>query len=185
MAKVESNKVSIITMFITDFILLVVMLVGLLRMGVLGPDTFALGSLLWKQGLIWLLLATTVEVLPVVFISLNLNDAFNEMFLMPSLVTMSIAATRMYRSLTDFGSNNVAVNWENTPRIGRAVSNPQLTFIVPEPPKRMEVAVHMTREKYTTSLADQNVLHVDHNRPGQPHAEQDDLSFDNDVESGM
>lgn len=49
MAKVESNKVSIITMFITDFILLVVMLVGLLRMGVLGPDTFALGSLLWKQ----------------------------------------------------------------------------------------------------------------------------------------
>ncbi len=88
MAKVESNKASIISMFITDFILLVAMLVGLLRMGVLGPDTFALGSLLWKQvrrrrllsgrvspstnvisiqqGLIWLLLATTVEILPVV-----------------------------------------------------------------------------------------------------------------------
>ena len=127
------------------------------------------------------------------------------MFLMPSLVIMSIAATRMYRSLTDFGSNNMygvlpfhhslrthfdryhhsAVNWENTPRIGRAVSNPNSTFIVPAPPKRMEVAVHMTHEKYTTSPADQNVLHVDHNRSGQPHAEQDGLSFDNDVESGM
>ena len=78
-----------------------------------------------------------------------------------------------------------AVNWENTPGIGRAVSNPKSTFIVPAPPKRMEVAVHMTREKYTTSLADQNVLHVNHNRPGQLHAEQDGLSFDNDVESGM
>jgi len=109
MAKVESNKASIITMFITDFILLVVMLVGLLRMGVLGPDTFALGRVLWKQGLIWLLLATTVEFIPVVFISLNLNDAFNAMFLMPSLVIMSIAATRMYRSLTAFGSNNIGL----------------------------------------------------------------------------
>jgi hypothetical protein len=27
------------------------------------------------------------------------------MFVMPTLVTMTIAATRMYRSLSDFGSN--------------------------------------------------------------------------------
>jgi hypothetical protein len=36
-------------MFITDFILLVIMLVGLFRMGVRRVDTFALGRLLWKQ----------------------------------------------------------------------------------------------------------------------------------------
>lgn len=182
---VENNKATIISMFITDFILLVIMLVGSFRMGVRRVGTFALGRLLWKQGVIWLLLATTIEFLPVVFISLDLNDAFNVMFLMPSLVTMSIAATRMYRSLADFCSNDVAMDSENAPRLGRAVSNPKSNFTVPAPPKRMEEAVHTTREKYLTSSADQNVLHAGNDRPGQLHEEQDGLSFNNDVESDI
>jgi len=49
---VENNKATIISMFITDFILLVIMLVGLFRMGVRRVGTFALGRLLWKQ-VIW------------------------------------------------------------------------------------------------------------------------------------
>jgi len=121
----------------------------------------------------------------VVFISLDLNDAFNMMFLMPSLVIMTIAATRMYRSLADFCSNDVAMDSENTPRLGRAVSNPKSNFTVPAPPKRMEEAVHTTREKYLTSSADQNVPHVGNDRPGQLHEEQDGLSFNNDVESDI
>jgi hypothetical protein len=56
---------------------------------------------------------------------------------------------------------------------------------VPAPPKRMEEAVHTTREKYLTSSADQNVLHVGNDRPGQLHEEQDGLSFNNDVESDI
>jgi hypothetical protein len=45
----ENNKATIISMFTTDFILLVIMLVGLFRMGVRRVGTFALGRLLWKQ----------------------------------------------------------------------------------------------------------------------------------------
>jgi hypothetical protein len=100
MINVKSNKATIISMFLTDFILLVIMLVGLLRMGIFGTGTFALGrlgrllwkqvrwrrllinvdylsgrgilpsanmiSIHWQQGVIWLLLATTVELPPVV-----------------------------------------------------------------------------------------------------------------------
>jgi len=46
---VENNKATIISMFITDFILLVIMLVGSFRMGVRRVGTLALGRLLWKQ----------------------------------------------------------------------------------------------------------------------------------------
>jgi len=31
-----------------------------------GAGTFALGQLLWKQGVIWFLLATSAELMPVV-----------------------------------------------------------------------------------------------------------------------
>jgi len=46
---VENNKATIISMFITDSILLVIMLVGSFRMGVRRVGTLALGRLLWKQ----------------------------------------------------------------------------------------------------------------------------------------
>ena len=45
----ENNKAAVISMFITDFFLLLVMLIGLLRMRHRGAGTFALGQLLWKQ----------------------------------------------------------------------------------------------------------------------------------------
>jgi hypothetical protein len=77
-------------MFITNFFLLVIMLVGLLCMHYRGVSTLALGSLLWEQvrcwgsqkavvlfspsanvisirkGFIWLLLATIVVLVPMV-----------------------------------------------------------------------------------------------------------------------
>ncbi|KAF8504385.1 hypothetical protein F5888DRAFT_739430 [Russula emetica] len=48
---------------------------GLFRQGFHERSAFGLGRLLWKQGLIWLLVATIAEVLPAVFICLNLNGS--------------------------------------------------------------------------------------------------------------
>lgn len=45
----ESNKPNIIVTLITDIILLLMMLVGLLRIRREGGGTFGLGRLLWKQ----------------------------------------------------------------------------------------------------------------------------------------
>jgi len=183
----ESNKVTIIFMVITDCFLLTVMVIGLLRMRIHGAGTFSLGQLLWKQGIIWLLLATVADLPPVVFICLNLNNAFNMMFLMPSMIIMSIAATRMYRSLVDFLSNHVAMDSEPPRRIGHTASNAKLTFAVPTPKKRVEVAVHTIHEEYPISLTDHNVLYIGNHHPSQSelHDKQDDLRFDDDIESGM
>lgn len=76
------------------------MLVGLLRQRLDG-----MGQFLWKQGHIWLFLATIAEVPPTVFIGLNLNDPFNLMFQTPSLIVMSITAMRMHRSLADLANS--------------------------------------------------------------------------------
>jgi hypothetical protein len=45
----ESNKPNIIVTLITDIMLLLIMLVGLLRLRRYGVGTFGLGQLLWKQ----------------------------------------------------------------------------------------------------------------------------------------
>jgi hypothetical protein len=50
----ESNKLTIIVMFVTDAILLMTMFVGLLRLRRRGGGTFELGRLLWKQVRWWL-----------------------------------------------------------------------------------------------------------------------------------
>jgi len=45
----ESNKPNIIVTLITDIILLLIMLIGLLRLRHHGVGTFGLGQLLWNQ----------------------------------------------------------------------------------------------------------------------------------------
>jgi hypothetical protein len=54
------------------------------------------------------LLATIAEVPPVVFFCLNLNDTFDLMFQIPNLAIMTIASTRMYRSLISLGNTEVS-----------------------------------------------------------------------------
>jgi len=51
-----------------------------------------------------LMLAAIAEIPPVVFLLLNLNDVWNEMFAAPAIAILSIAAARMYRSLSNRGS---------------------------------------------------------------------------------
>jgi len=108
----ERSKDNVIATLVSDVVLLLTMLAGLLRLRKDGT-LFGLGKLLWRQGLVWLLLATIAEVPPAAFISLNLNNPFNLMFQTPALVVMTIAATRMYRSLIEFSDlENGAENTE-------------------------------------------------------------------------
>jgi hypothetical protein len=60
-----------------------------------------------------------------------------------------------------------------------------LTFTVPTPPERVEVAVHTIHGEYPISLTDHNLLHIDNHHPSQLRDKQDDLCFHDDVESGM
>jgi len=86
------------------------MLIGLSRMRsrCRSGDTMTLGRLLWKQGVIWLVVSVVAELTPAVFICLDLNEPFNLFFQIPWVITMSIAATRMYRSLSEFLSSNIS-----------------------------------------------------------------------------
>jgi len=108
----EENKPSIIITLITDIILLLIVLIGLLRLLHDGGGSFALGRLLWKQGVIWLLIATAVEVPPTVFVILNLNASLNLMFQLPSVIAMTIAATRIYRNLADYSYGSTEISFE-------------------------------------------------------------------------
>ncbi|KAF8498244.1 hypothetical protein F5888DRAFT_1693928 [Russula emetica] len=93
---------------IADVVLLLIMLVGLLRLHFGAGDAFGLERVLWKQGLIWLSLAIVFEIPATVFISLDLNEPMSYIFEIPSVIAMTIAATRMYRSLMDLGSSEIS-----------------------------------------------------------------------------
>jgi len=76
----HSTKPNLISILTTDIVLLLTMLIGLLRLGFHESGVRGLGKLMWKQGLIWLFLATIAGVPPVVFISLNLNGSLSFIF---------------------------------------------------------------------------------------------------------
>ncbi|KAI9436151.1 hypothetical protein F5148DRAFT_1294653 [Russula earlei] len=179
---VESNKLTIIVLLVTDIILLLTMLVGLFSLRRCGGGKFELSRLLWKQGLIWLLLATAVELMPVLFISLYLNDALNIMFLMPSLLTMSIASTRMYRSLADFSfSTDVVRVLDNMPKSDPSSGS---SAVLVTPPNMMDVNMNVAyvSDPYLIFQPARYASFLDMTREpcDPPHG----LSFDEDHESG-
>jgi len=144
----ETTKGTTFALLITDVVLLLTMLVGLLRFRQDGT-MIGVGKFLWRQGLIWLFLATIAEVPPAVFISLDLNYPFNLMFQTPALIVMSIAATRMHRSLSNFINSDSRVNDICTPLRGRKASaDPKLNFSGQIPLDRVEVALHKPTEDY-------------------------------------
>ena len=71
------------------------------------------------------------------------------------------------------------------PRIGRNVSNSKLRFAVPTAARRIDVAVHTSRERYPTSLTDRDVLYIGHGRPEQacdtPHGSTLDVGAESSV----
>jgi len=62
----ESDKASMISVLVTNFILFSIMLGGLFSLRRQGGGLLDLGRLLLKQGVIWLLLAVVAELMPVV-----------------------------------------------------------------------------------------------------------------------
>jgi len=180
----QSNKSAITAMLVTDIALLLIMLVGLLWLRHSGGGRFDLGRLLWKQGVMYLFIATIAEITPVVSIILDLNAAFDLMFLMPSLITMSIAATRMYRSLADFMSHaDIGNGSDNPPKIDCILSNVRWSTTIPLPQNRMEVAVNIAHEHWQSSASQTGhyipYMSSDGQLGDKPHS----LDMVNDVES--
>jgi len=177
---IESNTLTIVTLLVTDFVLLVSMLVGLLRLRRGSSSTFDLGSLLWKQGVIWLALATIADVTPSVIMLINLNDVFNAMFLMPSLITMTLAATRMYRGLAHFTNVGDPIG-ESSPPSYRSGSN--ATPVVNIPADKLNVSVERTFEEFPMH---QRGTCVSSSSLGtRIHDKALERGFDDDIERGV
>jgi len=155
----NSSKLNIIVTLTTEIALFLIMLFGLLRLRLYKSGTFALGRLLWNQGVIWFLLATLGEVPPTVLVFLNLNDPLNLMFQIPCLIIMSIAATRMYRALADFLSSDIS--YESAKECDLTIPTVMGTHRAPTPFARLEGAMYTTREEYSKPQMDMDYFHGD------------------------
>jgi len=180
----ESTKIiqlNLIAMLVTDIALLLIMLIGLLRLRVDGGGAFGLAQLLWRQGVIWLLLATAAEVPPVVLASLDLNVPFNIMLQPPSWATLTIAATRMHRALVVFASSSTdafsAPKFTSLPVPGAMrINTPS------RPTNCMQVAVHVVSEQHgIQEMRDEDSC--DTANEGM-YAKPNGLSCEDDVERG-
>ncbi|KAI9436255.1 hypothetical protein H4582DRAFT_464758 [Lactarius indigo] len=103
----SETRTNIPVALITDLVLLVLMLIGLLR----WENAHQRGGVWWllyTQGLVWMVFLVVAEALITVFVLLNLNDPMNKMFQIPALITMTICASRMYRGLADYFLHNEA-----------------------------------------------------------------------------
>jgi len=137
----ERDKLTIIVMLAADILLVLTMFLGLLRLRDRAGGLFGLARLLWKQGVMWLFIAFAAGLSTVVVVCLDLNLLLNIMFLIPTLVTMSITATRMYTSLADSSSSADIVQGSLLQR------GPTHHIIVPSA-KRIP-KVHVTYEQHT------------------------------------
>jgi hypothetical protein len=148
LVNLHTAELSLIVLLSTDTILLHIMAIGLFRLGFHERSAFGVGRLLWRQGLIWLLVATIAEIVPVVFICLNLNEPFNLMFQIPSMVTLSIAATRIHRGLVDYtsGSTEHLSEPDSVRASGRIEWKAKRDPFMPTPLSRMEVTIDRTNQ---------------------------------------
>ncbi|KAH9993170.1 hypothetical protein BJV77DRAFT_372733 [Russula vinacea] len=119
----HEGLVNSIAVLAADIVLLLTMLIGLLRHANKNPS--GVWNLLYQQCIVWILLAATAEIPTVVFLILDLNDVWNEMFTGPALTILSIAASRMYRSLSKHGSITESVSVSSSlPQFSTGVSAP-------------------------------------------------------------
>ncbi|KAH8978333.1 hypothetical protein EDB86DRAFT_946610 [Lactarius hatsudake] len=102
--KTQSGLASVIAIFVVDTTLLVFMLIGLLRHNHASGSSTGIWYLLYKQCIIWMILAAIAEIPSLAFLILDLNDPWNDMFPAVGVTILSICAARMYRSLSKRGS---------------------------------------------------------------------------------
>ena len=123
------------------------------------------------------------------------------MFQTPAVIGMTIASTRMYRSLTDFTSSSgyyafsslLCPHAENR-RYRRSFdtyetrnvtnNDPKRMFASPNPLGRVEVAVHTTSEGYPPANIGQYVSYGQES-DSQSQDERLVLSIGNDLENGV
>jgi len=96
----QSAKINLLVSTVTDLILLVSMIIGVLR---IKTDS-SIWRMLYRHGLLWIVIGTVGVVPPTIFLFLNLNMPMNLMFQTPVLIITTICATRLYRSLVTFGN---------------------------------------------------------------------------------
>jgi len=147
---VPSTKLNVVVTLSTDIVLLVIVLIGLLRLGFHERGAFGMGHLLWRQGLIWLLIATLAGVPPTVSICLNLKDPYNYMFQITSMVAMSISATRIHRHLADFASAIVDIPSKPDDLLISVRASPTTSSLIPQNQILMGMAIRTTYEHYQT-----------------------------------
>ncbi|KAI9510095.1 hypothetical protein F5148DRAFT_1282291 [Russula earlei] len=94
----HKGLVNAVGVLVVDVVLLMTMLIGLLRCAHKSPN--GIWKLLYEHCIIWIFLALITEIPTVVFLILNLNDAWNEMLNGAAITVISIGAARMYRSLS-------------------------------------------------------------------------------------
>ncbi|KAI0250082.1 hypothetical protein BJV78DRAFT_619955 [Lactifluus subvellereus] len=99
---IQKSLSAAFAVLVADTVLLMSMLIGLLRHA--HRSSTGIWYLLCQQCIIWLALTNIAEVPVVVFLSLNLNDAWNEMFVHVEIAILSLGAARLYRSLCQHGS---------------------------------------------------------------------------------
>jgi len=177
----DSIRLSTVVAFAADTILLLIMLFGLYRLRRHGHGgLMGLGRLLWNQGVVWLLLVVATELTPTVFILLDLNQLLDLMFQVPWMIAMSIAATRMYRSLSDFLSLDVSQKIPSTS--GRFTFESNGTSTTPVLLAGIQVAVHTTHEQRSTPHANRFNSNISGKPHGKPHELIVGIVNDHDIE---
>ncbi|KAF8494698.1 hypothetical protein F5888DRAFT_1805422 [Russula emetica] len=146
--KTDPSSLSFIPAIISDVVMLLFVLAGLLVMRRRDGATFGLTRLLWKQGVIWLIVGSVAEVPALVLTFLHLNDPSNAMFEAPGVIIMTIAATRMHRSLVYFASSDVI--HESSQMSIFSYAKTKQTDPPSTVPDRVEVTVHEAFGQHST-----------------------------------
>jgi len=84
---------------LSEIFFLISTLAGLLRTSRLSSGRGRLWTLLYRQGLIWLVLDVATKTPLVVLSYLNLNDYLSLILAMPALMAMTFCSARVYRSI--------------------------------------------------------------------------------------
>jgi len=94
----DQFKWSIMINFISDFVLLAIMILGVLQ----KRNATYLWNMLYFQALFWVLAATMTELPSVALSFKNINDPWNMMFQFPHLTFMVTTSSRAYRDLFQY-----------------------------------------------------------------------------------
>jgi len=152
------STLSLIATLVTDISLLLLMLVGLFRIRFRGVGRICLSHLFWRQGVLWLLIATAAVVPPAVFIGLGLDAQSNVVFQHPGLIMMAFAVTRMHRSFVDFATRttNIFSAPEGLQKNIRTHSETKRARAIPTSNSPMVIMVYTDSEQLQTpQMSDQ------------------------------